>query len=79
MWAADKEAMSASLLVHDAVLRGAIERNGVADRLDFQVCGIPGQDVEQRLVINDKGHADPPVRIEADCGHNRKLAPSGVC
>ena len=28
LWAADKGAMSASLLVHDAVLRGAIEGNG---------------------------------------------------
>ena len=28
LWAADKEAMSASLLVHDAILRGAIEGNG---------------------------------------------------
>lgn len=28
MWAADKDAMSASLLVHDAILRGAIEGNG---------------------------------------------------
>ena len=28
LWAADKDAMSASLLVHDAILRGAIERNG---------------------------------------------------
>ena len=28
MWAADKDAMSASLLVHDAILRGAIDGNG---------------------------------------------------
>ncbi len=28
LWAADKEAMSASLLVHDAILRAAIEGNG---------------------------------------------------
>ena len=28
LWAADKDAMSASLLVHDAILRGAIEGNG---------------------------------------------------
>ena len=28
LWAADKDAMSASLLVHDAMLRGAIEGNG---------------------------------------------------
>lgn len=28
LWAADKDAMSASLLVHDAILRGAIEANG---------------------------------------------------
>jgi predicted ATPase/class 3 adenylate cyclase len=28
LWAADKDAMSASLLVHDAILRAAIERNG---------------------------------------------------
>ena len=28
LWAADREAMSASLLVHDAILRGAIEGNG---------------------------------------------------
>ena len=28
LWAADKEAMSASLLVHDAILRGAIEGRG---------------------------------------------------
>ena len=28
MWASDTEAMSASLLVHDAILRGAIEGNG---------------------------------------------------
>ena len=28
LWAADKDAMSASLLVHDAILRGAIEDNG---------------------------------------------------
>ncbi len=28
LWAADKDAMSASLLVHDAILRSAIERNG---------------------------------------------------
>ena len=27
LWAADKEAMSASLLVHDAILRTAIESN----------------------------------------------------
>lgn len=28
LWAADKDAMSASLLVHDAILRAAIEGNG---------------------------------------------------
>ena len=28
LWAADKDAMSASLLVHDAILRGAIDENG---------------------------------------------------
>jgi predicted ATPase/class 3 adenylate cyclase len=28
LWAADKDAMSASLLVHDAILRSAIENNG---------------------------------------------------
>jgi hypothetical protein len=28
LWAADKESMSASLLVHDAILRAAIESNG---------------------------------------------------
>ena len=28
LWAADKDAMSASLLVHDAILRGAIESHG---------------------------------------------------
>ena len=28
LWAADKDAMSASLLVHDAILRGIIEGNG---------------------------------------------------
>ena len=28
LWAADKDAMSASLLVHDSVLRAAIEGNG---------------------------------------------------
>ena len=27
LWAADKDAMSASLLVHDAILRAAIEGN----------------------------------------------------
>ena len=27
LWAAEKDAMSASLLVHDAILRGAIEGN----------------------------------------------------
>ena len=28
LWAADKDAMSASLLVHDSILRSAIEGNG---------------------------------------------------
>lgn len=28
LWAADREAMSASLLVHDSILRGALESNG---------------------------------------------------
>ena len=28
LWAADKDAMSASLLIHDAILRAAIEGNG---------------------------------------------------
>lgn len=28
LWAADKDAMSASLLAHDAILRTAIEGNG---------------------------------------------------
>ena len=28
LWAADKDAMSSSLLVHDAILREAIEGNG---------------------------------------------------
>ena len=28
LWAADKDAMSASLLVHDAILGGAIDENG---------------------------------------------------
>ena len=28
LWAANKDAMSASLLVHDAILRAAIEGNG---------------------------------------------------
>ena len=62
LWAADKEAMSASLLVHDAILRGAIEGNG----------GYVSRPPVTRSPPRSGGH---PTRYEQQPNHNARLRP----
>ena len=86
LWAADKDAMSASLLVHDAILRGRIEGHGghvlITEPVRIAAPPLPTERVEIRtkenadkLRANDEEsfaaqHGRGPIGVKGSAGEN---------